>query len=477
MNNKTDARQIESRVALAELAPNVANPTLDKLIQAANYDNTPPFKLDATASPSLVVNVGPSIVPNPSSARNRVSPFIGGAIPSLTSGVVTLPSATGGSITASPGSGATLNCPSGQFVKVLIVVTNAGQLGIFCGTPAGTQAGAAVPSPGAGNMAIGYLQVSNVSGVVQNINQSDIFQVSGLINDIAGGAATLRTKIFTTATSYVLDPSVDDMLVASMGASFNNLTVTFPVPSVALTGRTFYLALNNSGFGGIIQANFSGGATTFTNTIDMRRSNTVVAVFCDGTKWFILNRYEQQNQTPGSAQFIIITTGGTTFASWPSNSGATQPISMTLKYRISGAGVAEIHVENNQGAPTGLGSGGYIFWATPANAVNTAPGFSATDLPQDPNNYSSGNVTFTNAVAVAGPTITGPYTILGFGQISNQTVANGFFHVAKYNDGTRSGICFVIPGATPTLIGSANQGSNFIAGCTFQLTGLGNPTY
>ena len=70
MSIELDARQIEYRGILQQLFPYVAGETLDILLASINADLTVPLRVDATSTPSLVVDIGPAIVSNPESNRN-----------------------------------------------------------------------------------------------------------------------------------------------------------------------------------------------------------------------------------------------------------------------------------------------------------------------------------------------------------------------------------------------------------------------
>lgn len=175
----TSARQIVSRDTLDQIFPNVPGQLLDLLLRSINIDLKSPLRVDASASPSLVVTVGPAIVNNTISGRQQSIPFINSLIPSFTSGTVTFPAADGGTITVSPGSNVNLNCPSNQFQKVLFSLDSSGSLILTQGTPNAVEASVAVPAPVSNALPICYISVHNVAGVIQPIQQNKIFQFSG----------------------------------------------------------------------------------------------------------------------------------------------------------------------------------------------------------------------------------------------------------------------------------------------------------
>lgn len=171
-----DDRQVVNRAILQELMPWLPNQTLDVLMASANADLTPPLKVDATSSPSLVVNVGPVIVPNSQSSRNKSISFIGTVVPTFTSGTVTFPSANGGTISTSTGQTYVLNLPSGDFAQELLSLDTSGNLIVTVGTPAATAASAVIPPPPPNTLPFAYITLHNIGGTVQNITQNTIYQ-------------------------------------------------------------------------------------------------------------------------------------------------------------------------------------------------------------------------------------------------------------------------------------------------------------
>lgn len=174
----TSARQIVSRDTLQEIFPNVPGQLLDLILRSIDRDLTVPLRADASASPNLVITIGSAIVDNAISHRQKSIPHVNNVIPTFTSGTITLPSTDGGTITVSPGSNVTLNCPTGQFNKLLVSLDSSGSLIITEGTPNAVAANVAVPAPVSATIPICYFIVSNVSGTIQNIVQNQIFQIA-----------------------------------------------------------------------------------------------------------------------------------------------------------------------------------------------------------------------------------------------------------------------------------------------------------
>jgi hypothetical protein len=199
------SRQSINSAILQQLFPYVGSQTLDILLASLNSEVTPPFVVDATSSPSLVVNVGPSNVFNSESNRNHSASFIGSVLPSLTSGTVTFPSSSGGNITTSTGGSTPLVLLSGDYCAVLISIDQSNNLGTSVGTPAGSPSAVVVPPPSANTLSIAYVIVQNLAGVIQNITQNNIFQLAGGSGSGgSGGGAAQETPLLIGSTSVTV---------------------------------------------------------------------------------------------------------------------------------------------------------------------------------------------------------------------------------------------------------------------------------
>lgn len=172
-----DDRQVGHRAILQQLFPNVGSQTLDILMTSLNAQVTPPLSVTATSSPSLTVNIGPSVIPNPESNRNNTIAFVGGAIPKIVSATATFPSASGGNITTSTGSVVSLILPVGDYVQVVLTIDNVSNISALVGVPNAVQANAVVPSPSPTVLPFAYITLFNSGGTIQNITQSNIFQI------------------------------------------------------------------------------------------------------------------------------------------------------------------------------------------------------------------------------------------------------------------------------------------------------------
>lgn len=209
--NKFDTRQSEFRGILQQLIPYLSNQQLSVILQSIDSDLTAPLRVEASNPSDLVVHIGPSVVSNPESSRNRSISFINGTIPSLISGTVTFPSANGGNIVASPGSTTVLTLPSNNYAKALLSLDQGGSIHVTVGTPDPSLGSTIVPPPPQSTTPFAYLILFNNAGTVQSIGQNDIFQIEG-----SGGASG----------------SIGFAQQVSIGSGSTSIVVTFPSPLV-----------------------------------------------------------------------------------------------------------------------------------------------------------------------------------------------------------------------------------------------------
>lgn len=207
-----NANQIVDRDILQEIFPYVSDQLLDLLLRSIDKDLTVPLRADASSTPNLVVSIGPAIVNNTVSGRQKSIPHIQNQIPVFTSGTVTFPSANGGTIVVSPGSNVTLNCPINQYVKILVSLDSTGNLIVSQGTSNAVEASALVPFPVSNTLPICYISLFNNGGVIQNVQQNKIFQFGG-----GGGGGS-----GTPQAGFAQDVAI--------GAGQTSFTATFPTP-------------------------------------------------------------------------------------------------------------------------------------------------------------------------------------------------------------------------------------------------------
>ena len=196
-----DDRQILNRAVLQELFPWVGSQTLDVLLSSISQDLTPPFKIDATSTPSLVVNIGPSVVANSISGRNKSASFLGTAIPIFSSGTVTFPASSGGNITTSTAGSFPLTLPSGDYVQILLGIDESNDISVVIGTPNAVLADALVPAPQSQTQPFGYVTLQNIGGVIQNIVQSAITMFYGSGSGSGSGGGTAQEVLLTMGTT------------------------------------------------------------------------------------------------------------------------------------------------------------------------------------------------------------------------------------------------------------------------------------
>lgn len=233
-----DSRQVEYRSLLQQLFPNAPKQLLNTLLQSIDMDLTSPLRVDASATPDLVVSIGPSIVSNTVSGRQKSIPHIQSDIPAFVSGTVTFPSADAGTIVVSPGSNLTLTCPSNNYVKALLCLDSTGQLVVTLGTPNAVEANADVPSVPANTLEFCYVTLFNNAGTIDPIDQTKIYQLSGggsggstqagFAQEVSLGLGdTFATVVFPTplpGSNYVTVPSFVNLVDSD--PQFQDITIT-----------------------------------------------------------------------------------------------------------------------------------------------------------------------------------------------------------------------------------------------------------
>jgi len=213
MANKTifSAKQTESRDLLSTLAPYIAKPLLDVLLRSLNADVQAPCRMDASATPDYVVSIQGSLVSNPESNRQHSIGHVGNLVPSFSSGTITFPASDGGNVVPSVGSNVALNCPSGQYVKVLVSLDSGANLVLTMGSPDSVEANALVPAPVPTATPVGYIKVHNTGGTIDAIEQADIVQFMG-----SGGGGS------AAQAGYAQEEAIPN--------AATSLTITFPSP-------------------------------------------------------------------------------------------------------------------------------------------------------------------------------------------------------------------------------------------------------
>lgn len=190
---RPDARQIIDRDTLDRIT-GTSNSLLDLVLRALNVEVTPPFAMNQSTSPNLVLNIGNITKTNPSTSINRTVPPINNLLPAFTSGTVTMGATGAGNATPSVGAALSLGMSANQFLKIGINITSTGSITLTKGTPSGTLAGATVPLTVDNTFAVGFVVVrTNGSNNVQNVLNSDVYQYIG---GGSGSSTSGYAKIF-----------------------------------------------------------------------------------------------------------------------------------------------------------------------------------------------------------------------------------------------------------------------------------------
>ena len=243
------ARQTISRDILQQIFPNIADKQLDVILRSINLDLTPPLRVDASSSPNLTVTVGPSVIDNTESGRQKSISHINSLIPSFTSGTVVFPSADSGTITVTPGTNEILNCPINNYNKILLSLDSTGNIVVTQGTPNVVEASVAVPVPVINTLPFAYISVFNNAGTIQNITQNKIFQMVG-----GGGGSTVTNTTLTYTGIAGEDLNTNDAIYICNTASDVGRTV----------GQVYKLETangNRSTYLGIVTVGVLSGAT------------------------------------------------------------------------------------------------------------------------------------------------------------------------------------------------------------------------
>jgi hypothetical protein len=199
-----DSRQSANRAILQQLFPYVGNQTLDVLLASIDSEVTPPLDVTASNPASLVINVGSAIVSNPESNRQKSMNFIGNGIPAFVGATITFPSTSPGNITTSQATSTPLTLPSGDYVAVLLALDDTGTLDIAIGTPVGSIGAVVVPPPDSSTQPFAYVILHNLGGTIQNVAQSEIFQLAGGGGSSGSGGGGIAQEVpLTIGTTSV----------------------------------------------------------------------------------------------------------------------------------------------------------------------------------------------------------------------------------------------------------------------------------
>jgi hypothetical protein len=222
MATKINSRQIISSDLLQQLVPNLSGQELDDLLRAINSDLTSLLRLEAANPNSLVVNVGPGVVSNAVSGRNRSIPHINKVIPNFTSGTITFPAASGGTITVSPGTNITLTVSNNNFIKATVYLDATGGLGIVLGTENASEASATVSPAPSKTLPVGYITLFNNAGTIQNVAQNKIYQFAAGAGGGSGTGSGIGDDLNSVRFKASFGDGFDDLTAVNSAAGFTD---------------------------------------------------------------------------------------------------------------------------------------------------------------------------------------------------------------------------------------------------------------
>lgn len=183
MSKNLDSRQLEHRSTLDRLSSE-EKPNLKTILPNLNTELTPVFALSESATPDLVLNIGPATVQNSDTGLTRSFSPISQQYFQFTGGTITFPSSNG-TITVNPGTNGAISIPDDTFVAVLVQINSIGEMSVSVGQPAATANDTTLPgnfpAPNSSDLAIGFVILENIAGTFQAIENSDItqFQAGG----------------------------------------------------------------------------------------------------------------------------------------------------------------------------------------------------------------------------------------------------------------------------------------------------------
>jgi hypothetical protein len=211
---------------------------MDSMVSSINQATTFPLSIDATSSPSLVVNVGTAIIANSISGRNTSLPFFNNAIPAFTGGTVTFPSTSGGNIVPSTGGTYALTLASNKYCRVLLNLDSSGNIIPIIGGASATLATAPVPTPNPLYMPFGYVNLFNNAGTINNIQQTDITQLESGNNVKNGVAGSSLMTVATKSAVITLPTAFPDTTYQVTAQLYNDIDSHPEIQPVIVTNKT-----------------------------------------------------------------------------------------------------------------------------------------------------------------------------------------------------------------------------------------------
>ncbi len=221
---KIDTRQSVNRAILQELFPWVGSQSLDVLMSSIDQDLIVPLKVDAQNPTSLTINIGPSVVANTVSGRNKALTFVNGIIPDITIATVTFPSISGGNITGSNTAvPVNLVLNPGEYVQVLLTIDDTSNISMIVGSPDPVEANLIVPPPIVNLLPFAYVTLFNNAGTIENVAQNKIYQIVGPEAPTTGGSTP-------GANGWIAK-----VVPQSTGATQYTVNLSTPMPDLSYT--------------------------------------------------------------------------------------------------------------------------------------------------------------------------------------------------------------------------------------------------
>ena len=406
--NSIDDRQVLNRSILSQIFPYVGSQTLDVLLSSINQDLTVPLNVTADNPADLTINVGPAIISNSESSRQKSIPFVGTSLPNSFAGTtVTFPSSSGGNITTGQGGSYPLTLPSGDYVAVLLALNNVGTVVITIGTPTASLPSVTVPAPSADTQAFSYVILSNVGGTIQNVAQDRIYQFVGGGTGGASSSAVPTVSILTYNETPFTAVVTNSSSTLTMVSNFTGLYVGLGLSGTDIAGGAYITALNPGGSTLTMSAPATGGAPTYASLVLQDITYTAVTP-----------------GPPGNSVTVSYTTGGAPVAAslvlqditYTAVTAGSAGNSISVAYTTGGVAGSEvvtvisnsISVQIQSGVSTATDIYNAIIASAPASALvtPTITGTPSNTETAPASGNLSGGMDATVTVMVVGPAIT-----------------------------------------------------------------------
>ena len=209
MTTKIDHRQLISRDNLSEI--NASSGVLgDASLRAIDNLLTPAFRMSASSTPNLTLNIAGIQTQNPSSLRfKQPAPILGtnGVQLVFASGTVVFPASSGGTATPTPGSGTTITITSNFYRKILISIDLSSNIILTPGTESAVASSSLLPAEPINTYSVGYVLLFNNAGIIANITNNIIVHFSTnkyLPTGNLVGTNDVQTLTFKTLSSVVI---------------------------------------------------------------------------------------------------------------------------------------------------------------------------------------------------------------------------------------------------------------------------------